>query len=310
MTDVLSGNISLVKLIDILSLLTSEKKTGVVNVERGIEKGEIYLDNGVLTHAISKSGVGEEAVFTLLTWMEGNFKFVPDLTSEEKSINRDTPSLLEEGIKRLEEWDQIKEIIPSQELVFKLSTLRVPEEITVKYDEWSVLTQIDGNKTVGEISDGLEMGEYDTAKIIYKLFLAGLIDVAMEPKLKSKEIVDPGFLDFMEKKLREIIGPVASVVLEEEIRAMGEEKENFPMGKVSFLVEKMSGEIADENETMHFQKMILGAIRNRRSKDEPGEDIEEEKELQKALSGSEEAVDTAKIKETLKDMGIKFNPPD
>ncbi len=194
--------------------------------------------------------------------------------------------------------------------MFKLSTLRVPEEITVKHDEWSVLTQIDGNKTVGEISDGLEMGEYDTAKIIYKLFLGGLIDVGMEPKLKTKEIVDPGFFDFMEKKLREIIGPVASVVLEEEIRAMGEEKGNFPMGKVSFLVEKMSGEIADENETIHFQKMILGAIRNRRSTDGPGEDIEEEKELQKALSGSDEAADTTKIKETLRDMGIKFNPPD
>ncbi len=261
MAEVFSGNISLFKLIDILKLLTAESKTGVLRLQRGMEKGEIFLDKGNLVHAICKNGVGEEAVFSLLTWMEGDFDFTPDVISEEKSIERDTLSLLDDGVKRLEEWDQIKEIIPSQDLVFKLSALRAPDEITLRHNEWSVLSQIDGIKTVGEISEGLGISEYDTARIIYKLFLTGLIEIAAEPKLRSKKTVDPGFFDFMEEKLTEIIGPVASVILEEEIKGMREERRNFPVEKASILVEKVSAEIADDNQRIEFQKMVLGALR-------------------------------------------------
>jgi len=261
MAEVFSGNISILKLIDILKLLTSGNKTGVLNLQRGIEKGEIYLEKGVITHAICKAGVGEEAFFTLLTWLEGNFTFIPSVANEEKSIERDTSSILEEGIERLEEWDQIKEIIPSQDLVFKLSALRAPDEITIKHDEWLILSQLDGNRTVGEISEGLDIGEYDTARILYTLFLAGLIEVAKELKLKSKKTVDPGFFDFLEKKLTKIIGPVASFIVDEEIKDMGEEKENFSMEKASMLVEKISSEITNDNEKIEFQEIILGALR-------------------------------------------------
>lgn len=261
MAEIFYGNISLFKLIDILRLLTSERKTGVLTLQRGMEKGEIYLEKGILIHAICKNGIGEEAVFTLLTWMEGNFNFTPDVITEERSIKMDTALLLEEGDKRLEEWDQIKEIIPSQDLVFKLSSRRAPDEITIRRDEWSILSQMDGTKTAGQIAEELEMVEYDTARIIYKVFLAGLIEVAVEPKLKMKKTVDPGFFEFVEKRLTELIGPVAPVILEEEIRIIGEERGNFSFDKASALVEKVSAEIADDNQRIEFQKMVLGALR-------------------------------------------------
>lgn len=265
MADVFSGNVSHFKLIDILRLLTSEGKTGVLSLQSGTEKGEVCFDRGILTHAICKNGVGEEAVFSLLTWMDGNFSFSPNVTTDERSIETDTPSLLEEGMKRLKEWDQIKEIIPSQELVFRLSAQRAPDEVTLKHDEWSVLSEIDGSKTAGEISDASGMGEYDTARIIYRLFAAGLVEVATEPKLKSKtkRTIDPGFFDFLGEKLGRIIGPVASVILEEEIRNIGEEREDFPMDKASILVEKLSGEIADDNQRIEFQKTVLEALRSK-----------------------------------------------
>lgn len=256
-----TGNISLFKLIDVLKLLASEGKTGMLSLQKGIERGEIYIEKGAIVHAICKNGVGEEAVFTLLTWMDGDFNFTPDVMSKERSINKSTPSLLEEEIKRLMEWERVKEIIPSQNMVFKLSSQRAPDEVTLKHDEWSVLSQIDGNKTVGDIADMLKMGEYDTAMILYKLFTAGLIEVGTGPKLRSKKTVDAGFLDFIEEKLIEIIGPVASVILEEEIKGMGENKGAFPVERVSMLVEKVSAEITDDAQKTEFQRTVLGALR-------------------------------------------------
>ena len=81
------------------------------------------------------------------------------------------------------------------------------------------------------------------------------------PKNIIKKIIDAGFFDFMEKELTRIIGPVASVILDEEIKNMGEERGVFPVGKVSLLVEKVSGEIADDTQRIAFQKTTLDALK-------------------------------------------------
>ena len=261
MPDAFSGSLSQFKIIDIVKLLTSEGKTGVLNLQRGKEKGEIYVIKGTLAHAICKDGVGEEAVFVMLTWSNGTFNFTPNVTSEEKTIEKNTLALLEEKIKQLEEWQQIKEIIPSQDIVFRLSSKRAPDEVKLKHDSWSVLSQIDSKKTVADISNELKMGEYDTARNLYSLFSSGLIEVATAPQRKAKKIVDGGFFNLVEKELSEIIGPVAPVILDEEIKDMGEERNSFPVERVSLLVEKVSREITDDTQRISFQKTTLSALR-------------------------------------------------
>jgi hypothetical protein len=261
MPEAFSGNVSQFKVIDILRLLSSEGKTGVLHLQRGKEKGEICVDKGALYHAICKDGVGEEAIFALLTWADGNFNFSPNVTSEERTIEKETPVILEEAIKQLDEWRVIQEIIPSRDLVFKLSSRRAPDEVRLKHDAWSVLSQIDGKKTVGDISDELKMGEHDTARILYNLFSSGLIEVAVEPQRKERKIASAAFFTFVEEKLTEIIGPVASVILEEEIIDMGEEKGSFPVEKVSLLVEKLSRDITDDAQRIAFQKIALDALK-------------------------------------------------
>lgn len=261
MPEAFSGSLSQFKIIDIVKLLTSEGKTGVLNLQRGKEKGEIYVIKGTLAHAICKDGVGEEAVFAMLTWSDGTFNFTQNVTSEEKTIEKNTLALLEEKIKQLEEWQQIKEIISSQDIVFRLSSKRAPDEVKLKHDSWSVLSQIDGKKTVADISNELKMGEYDTARNLYSLFSSGLIEVATAPQRKAKKIVDGGFFNLVEKELAEIIGPVAPVILDEEIKDMGEERNSFPVERVSLLVEKVSREITDDTQRISFQKTTLSALR-------------------------------------------------
>ena len=261
MAETIAGNVSQFKLLDVLKLLTSEGQTGVLSLRKGNEKGEIYVDKGSLVHAISRAGMGAEAIFSIATWTAGNFNFNPDVTTKERTIDKDTNSLLNETIQYLHEWEQIKEIIPSQDLIFRLSSKRAPEEIRLQHEEWSVLSQIDGKKKVGDIADELKMGEHETARILYKLFSAGLIEVGTEPQLKTKKIVDAGFLAYLEGKLAAIIGPVASVILEEEIKDMDEQRVAFPTEKVSLLVEKISSEIVNDTQRIEFQKIALEAFR-------------------------------------------------
>jgi hypothetical protein len=83
----------------------------------------------------------------------------------------------------------------------------------------------------------------------------------VEPQRKGKKIASAGFFTFVEEKLTGIIGPVASVILEEEIMDMGEEKVSFPVEKVSLLVEKLSKDITDDTQRIAFQKTALDALK-------------------------------------------------
>ena len=261
MAETFSGDLTLFKLIDILRLLSQGKKSGQLRLERGGVGGEIYFETGDIVHATCRAEKGEEALFSVLTWMEGSFRFLPERRADEHSIETETSVLLDAGMRRIDEWDQIKEIVPSPDIIFRLSSSRAPREVTIKQNEWRVLSEIDGKKSVGDISEDLGLRDYDAARMFYALFEVGLIEVAAELKLRSKKTVDPGFLDFLEQRLTQIIGPVASVVLDEEIRAMGEERKQFPLDKASLLVDKISHDIDDDGQRLEFQKNALAALR-------------------------------------------------
>ena len=261
MADVFSGNLVHFKLIDVLRLLSSERKTGVLEVVKGTERGEIYLEGGRIVHATSRDGVGEEAFFKLITWLEGNFTFFPDAATEERTIERNTHEMLEEGSEYMKEWNEIKEVIPSQDIVFKLSSGGVSEEVTLRPEEWAVLSQIDGERTVGEIAQLTGKDEYQTAKVMFNLFLKGLIEIAAEPKRRARRILNSNFLDLLEARFKEVMGPIASFLMEEMIAELGEKREAFPAEKAAALVERMSAQITDEEQRVEFQQSALKVLR-------------------------------------------------
>ena len=82
MPDVFMGDLSQIKLVDILRLLLSEGKTGKLILSKGNDAGEIYVENGAVTHASSKANSGKEALFVMMTWMIGRFNFSPDSLPE------------------------------------------------------------------------------------------------------------------------------------------------------------------------------------------------------------------------------------
>lgn len=79
--------------------------------------------------------------------------------------------------------------------------------------------------------------------------------------------VDTTFLGQIEQALAKAIGPIATLVVDEEIEALGESRESFPDIKISLLVEKISAEIADEERRLQFTETVLGFLNERRKGD-------------------------------------------
>ena len=261
MVDVFMGDLSQIKLVDIVRLLASEGKTGKLILTKGNDSGEIYVENGVLTHASSKVNAGEEALFTMMTWMIGKFNFTPGLLPEEKSIGTSTDQLLEEGQKRIKEWEHIREVIPSMEVVFKLAGYKGSNDINLKSAEWNILTQVDAMRSVGDISNALNLDEFGVAKILYGLYSAGLLEIVEKPKPPPEKVVGREFFKRVDEELAKALGPIASVIVDDQIAEMGAQRDAFPRNKAAELVEAVSSEIKDEGKRIRFQRSMLEILR-------------------------------------------------
>ncbi len=262
MLDVFMGDLSQIKLVDVLRLLFAEGKTGKLILTKGNDAGEIYVENGAVTHASSKANSGEEALFTMMTWMIGKFSFAPGALSEEKSVEIGTNQLLEEGEKRIEEWEHIREVIPSMNVVFRLVGHNGPNDINLKSAEWNILTQVDAMRSVGEISKALNLDEFDVAKTLYKLCSEGLVEVVEKLETPSKKMMGREFFKKIDGELAKALGPIASVIVDDQIAEMGEQRDAFPQNKAAELVEAVSSEIADEGKRIRFQRSMLEVLRD------------------------------------------------
>jgi len=111
------GSLSELHLPDIIQLISVSGKTGVFHLEDAHLKGEIYLHEGKIVHAQLEDVSGEEAVYALAIWNQGDFRFDPGVASEHKTISKSNTNLLMEAARRLDEWRVLSKKIPSVEMV-------------------------------------------------------------------------------------------------------------------------------------------------------------------------------------------------
>jgi hypothetical protein len=261
MVEVFTGDLSQIRLLDILNLLIVEEKTGKVTLRKSNTLGEIFVENGRIIHGAAESFYGEEAVYLMMTWTIGKFSYTPDVLPDSKTVNTPTKQILAEGVQRAQEWERIRKAIPSTETVFRLSSRNGADDVVLKGEEWNILIRISGKKTVGEIAGELGMSEIETAKKIYRLLAADLIEVAEAPVHSPRRIVGRAFFNTMQQELTLVMGPMAPVIIEDQVADMDETISVFPGDRAAELVEGISMEISDEAKRVDFQKKMLEILK-------------------------------------------------
>src|SRR2546428_13384839 len=89
---------------DIIQLISVSGKTRVYHLTNGALAGEIYLNDGKIVHAHLDEASGEEAVYALAMWSQGDFRFDPGVATELRTITKSNTNLLMEAARRLDEW--------------------------------------------------------------------------------------------------------------------------------------------------------------------------------------------------------------
>jgi hypothetical protein len=171
------GSIQELPVPDIIQLVSVSGKTGMFMLVRGAERGFIYLKNGRIAHAELGGLEGEEAVYALAIWSTGDFQFTPGKETERVTIDKTNTSLLMEAARRLDEWKVLARKIPGVDYVPVLKTRDVGEPVTLSPPEWNLIIRVDGRKTVEELARATSSNSFDTAKVLYGLVTADLVEM-------------------------------------------------------------------------------------------------------------------------------------
>ena len=120
-----------------------------------------------------------------------------------------------------------------------------------------ILMELDGKATLGHLAGktGLSMGSI--RELIGNLLKLGLIEKV------EKEVIPVGN-DFFRNLLDELalaIGPIASVLIEDEVQDLGYDVNSFPSFLVTELVDRLASEIRREEKKTTFIKNMANIIR-------------------------------------------------
>src|SRR5918995_5471815 len=234
----MQGNLSQISLNDILLLATGGKKSGVLKLSRGKENVEVYFQEGNIIHATCPIGDGEKAILYPVTWGDGSFSLFPNGVSPAPTIKKTSAEILEEVKAMSREWETILEVIPSGKAVFRIADPGEEQTgpITVPHVGWRVLSKVDGTRTVQEVAEILRIPFAYTAKVIFNLHKSGLVELVAPSSKPPSDLVPPALFDRLAAVLTEVIGPMAPLVLRDQIDALGESRDSFPESKLDELI--------------------------------------------------------------------------
>jgi len=170
------GSLAELHLPDIIQLVSVSGKTGVFHLTDGPHQGQVYVSDGKIVHAELDDVSGEEAVYALAIWSQGEFRFDSGVAPEHRTISKSNTSLLMEAAHRLDEWRVLSKKVPSTDLVPEFVLQEGREgQINLNTSEWLILSKIDGQRSVKRIASASGLSVFDAAKILYGLIATGLI---------------------------------------------------------------------------------------------------------------------------------------
>lgn len=100
---VLRGSLAQMNVLDLLQSLDMGRKTCALTLTNNGDKCKMFFTDGQIQHALYGDLKGDDAVYKILKWIEGNFEIDFKGSSNEQTTTQSTQGLLLEGLRLLDE---------------------------------------------------------------------------------------------------------------------------------------------------------------------------------------------------------------
>ncbi|MEJ2368090.1 MAG: DUF4388 domain-containing protein [Acidobacteriota bacterium] len=134
----------------------------------------------------------ESVIFHVFTLPAGRFRFHNGKIKPPFSLalSMTTTNYVMEAARRIDEWARLKDRLPNEDAVLKLvEDVTASTQLTL--EEEQILSQVDGERSVGEVLTRAKVGDLEGRKAVVSLLAAGLIKTRSAAAGKGPEKVLP-----------------------------------------------------------------------------------------------------------------------
>ena len=173
-----SGSLSEMSVVDLLQTIDVSRKSGVLTlVSIDGQAGMISFDSGAVINATVEELIGEDAVYRHLLWRDGTFDLeFRRVSLSERTVHRTTQALLMEGMRRLDEWSRLSELLPSFDAVLEVDAEMLRERLRDMPDDQNEMVRlIDGKKSVGELLRAHGGDHVEALRKVVDLYFEGMV---------------------------------------------------------------------------------------------------------------------------------------
>ena len=145
-------------------------------------------------------------------------------------------------------------------MVFKRVVRQDIGKFPLDHKMLSVFMELDGKTPLAVVAQKAGMNMGSMRDIIAKFMQNGLVEKV------DREIVmlDKDFFDYLVAHLSLAVGPIAQVLIEDEVETMGYELSQFPGHRAAELIDNLAQEIRREEKKKVFLKMMAAKIREKK----------------------------------------------
>jgi len=170
----MSGSIEEVPLPDLLQLFATSKKSGVLVIRTETDDvGKIFMRKGVIYYA-SINDLDDvppmKSIFRMLTWQKGLFDLdPPDEREFPNEMNLSVQEVLMEGLRQLDEFNEIRNELPDLNTRLILSQPVIPPLRDLKAEELDILQLAHNYGHLETVLNKSLSTDLDTVQMILKL---------------------------------------------------------------------------------------------------------------------------------------------
>lgn len=202
------GRLEQLALADVIGLLHEGGKSGRLALEHEDLRGErrvgaLEIERGEIVSAQAGRASGEKALFRMLQWESGSFRFGPRGSSESTRLGMPTQKLLAEGLRQASEWRRLATQLPpvDSRLRLRVEPGALPEGVHPLTQE--VLTLIELHDRVGDVVEQCSFPDYQVLRTLHTLEQRGIVSIVRsesEPPVRAR---DGLFSEAQTRRLRE-----------------------------------------------------------------------------------------------------------
>ncbi|MEP7049851.1 MAG: DUF4388 domain-containing protein [Pseudomonadota bacterium] len=176
----MSGSLEEIPLPDLLQLLGTSKKDGVLVLRTPAHEGRIFLKEGKVRLALIEGAEGVpplKAVYRMLEWHRGVFALDPPDTREfDAQVEASAQEILMEGFRLQDEFNALRSRLPPMAQALRLKAPCEPKLSELSATELDLLQDVLNAPTLGAVFETTHGMDLDAAKSIATLVQRGYLE--------------------------------------------------------------------------------------------------------------------------------------